>query len=71
MNDLDEKAIFFTRILEAIEEVGYTAPNFYVDDYCGEPFIYDDKDNPVQSLAGDSPVGVLRDFVKLLDRINY
>ena len=70
MNGCEQK-IFFDMIQESISQMGYTPPNIYVDMYVGEPTIFSADGTPLQSCAGDSPVGVLREYVKVLDRLNY
>lgn len=69
--DLQEKSEFFSAVMDAIVEVGYPDPGYYVDEYCGDPCIYGPDNQPRRSIACDSPIGILRDFVKVLDDDNY
>lgn len=63
--DLYEKAEFFNAVMAAIVDAGYPDPGYYVDECDGQPFIFDPNNNPVCSIAGDSPIAILSDFVKV------
>lgn len=69
--DFAVKEEFFATVMDAIVDAGYPDPGYYVGEYCGQPYIMGADDQPRRSVAGDSPVGILRDFVKVLDDDNY
>lgn len=69
--DLKEKSEFFSKVMDAIVEAGYADPGFYIDEYAGQPCIFGPDDTPRQSVAGDSPIQILRDFCAMLDDMNY
>lgn len=70
-DDLLEKSEFFAAVMDAVMEAGYSDPGYYVEEYCGTPYIFGPDGQPRRSIGGDSPIGILRDFVKVLDDDNY
>lgn len=69
--DLEEKEEFFATVMDAIIAAGYPNPGYYIDDHYGEPCIFGPDNTPKRSVAGDSPIGILRDFVKVIDADGY
>lgn len=70
-DEIQWRAEFFATIMDAIVEAGYPDPGFYIDEHHGDPVIFGPDDTPRQSVGGDSPIGILRDFTKMLDDMNY
>lgn len=70
-DDFDVKEEFFATVMDAIIAAGYPDPGFYVGELHGEPVIFSSDGEPLQSIADDSPIDILRDFVGMLDRLGY
>lgn len=68
--DIIEKQTFFQAIIDAIVDAGYCDPGYYVEEYHGEPVIFDAAGTPRQSLACDSPTAIICDFARVLEEDN-
>lgn len=65
-DDLREKQEFVETVMSAVMIAGYPDPGYYVDEYNGQPCIYDSTGTPRQSLSGDSPTAVIVDLAEVI-----
>lgn len=61
-----DKAYVVKSLCDLVEETQGFDLGYYVDEYYGEPFIFDKHDKPRQSIGGDSPIAIIMDFAKVL-----
>ena len=68
MDSTEEKQVFIARIMEAIEELGYPSPGFYVDD---NDLLCNRDGHALISVAGDSPTAMIKDLAKAIEIIGW
>lgn len=68
MDSTEEKQVFIQRVMEAIEEVGYPSPGFYVDENC---VLCDENGDTLISVGADSPTAMIKDLAKALEMAGW